>query len=462
MEGVKICSLNCQGLGDDKKRRDILNYLRDLKYSIICLQDTHFSHEKERIIRNEWGYKAFFSSYKSNSRGVAIFFKNDFEFIIHNNYSDDSGNLLILDIEIDSNRFLLITLYGPNKDDPGFYTNLMNKIAGLNNLNILIVGDWNIVLNQEIDSRNYKQSNNPRARQQLLRLMNDYNLYDVWREENHDKQVFTWKRKHQGKIVQMGRLDYFLVSENMVRFIYNEKILPGYRSDHSLIEVKICFREKETRGRTFWKFNNSLLFHKDFIKEIKDKLSKVKEQYAALPYNRDNLNDIDPAHFVTIINPQLFLEVILLEIRSVSISFSSALKKKENEKERELINQIKILEDQFCNDDQDKISELNQELKEIRNKRLQGTLIRSRARWVEEGEKASKYFCNLENRNFVSKRMSSLINNEGIEVKDPNLIRNEVFQFYSNLYRSQEDVIENVDLNTRLLENTKNFLITKP
>ena len=98
MEGVKICSLNCQGLGDDKKRRDILNYLRDLKYSIICLQDTHFSHEKERIIRNEWGYKVFFSSYKSNSRGVAIFFKNDFEFIIHNNYSDDSGNILILDI----------------------------------------------------------------------------------------------------------------------------------------------------------------------------------------------------------------------------------------------------------------------------------------------------------------------------------------------------------------------------
>lgn len=38
---VKILSVNCQGLGDIAKRRDVFNYLRSLKYNLYCLQDTH-------------------------------------------------------------------------------------------------------------------------------------------------------------------------------------------------------------------------------------------------------------------------------------------------------------------------------------------------------------------------------------------------------------------------------------
>ena len=121
---VKICSLNCQGLGDQNKRRDVFDYLRKLQYSIICLQDTHFSNANERLIRNEWGYEAVFSSFNSRSRGVAILFKNNFEFKIHKCKGDTAGNFLIVDVEIKDKRFLLVNIYGPNKDDPGFYENL--------------------------------------------------------------------------------------------------------------------------------------------------------------------------------------------------------------------------------------------------------------------------------------------------------------------------------------------------
>ena len=71
---ISICSLNCQGLGDSKKRRDVINYLKDKNFSIICLQDTHFDKGLESVIRAEWGYKALFSSFGTNSRGTAIFF----------------------------------------------------------------------------------------------------------------------------------------------------------------------------------------------------------------------------------------------------------------------------------------------------------------------------------------------------------------------------------------------------
>ena len=81
-------------------------------------------------------------------------------------------------------------------------------------------------------------------------------------------------------------------------------------------------------------------------------------------------------------------------------------------------------------------------------------LVKSRVRWVDEGEKASRYFCNLENRNFVSKRMSSLINNDGTELFKNDEIKDEVFNFYRTLYSSKEHDINDIDLEVVLDKNT--------
>jgi hypothetical protein len=40
-------------------------------------------------------------------------------------------------------------------------------------------------------------------------------------------------------------------------------------------------------------------------------------------------------------------------------------------------------------------------LENIRKPKLQGTYSESKGRWVEEGEKPSKYLCALESRNFT-------------------------------------------------------------
>lgn len=48
------------------------------------------------------------------------------------------------------------------------------------------------------------------------------------------------------------------------------------------------------------------------------------------------------------------------------------------------------------------------ELEKVRKEKLQGHIIRSRAKWVEEGEKPSKYFCSLESRNFLNKTIKKV------------------------------------------------------
>ena len=90
-----------------------------------------------------------------------------------------------------------------------------------------------------------------------------------------------------------------------------------------------------------------------------------------------------------------------------------------------LISEIKVLETTDPEANYDLIKTKQDELKLFREKQLQGTLIRSRARWVEQGEKPTKYFCNLENRNFISKHVSSVFNDRGEELVSPKKITNE-------------------------------------
>ena len=64
--------------------------------------------------------------------------------------------------------------------------------------------------------------------------------------------------------LQQGRLDFFLVTSNLVQNIRKSDIQSSYKSDHSAItlELKIC---ETTHGKGLWKFNNSLLHDQEYL-----------------------------------------------------------------------------------------------------------------------------------------------------------------------------------------------------
>lgn len=84
------------------------------------------------------------------------------------------------------------------------------------------------------------------------------------------------------------------------------------------------------------------------------------------------------------------------------------------------------------------IQEKKNELLDIRKKKLEGSFIRSRAKWVYEGEKPSKYFCNLESRHFVSKHMNGLYSKTGTFLQNQEEILLETMYHYKTLYSYQE------------------------
>ena len=80
-------------------------------------------------------------------------------------------------------------------------------------------------------------------------------------------------------------------------------------------------------------------------------------------------------------------------------------------------------------------------------------MLRSRARWVEYGEKPTNYFVNLEKRNSVNKSISHLQNSKGESVRNQDQILEETLSFYTNLYESKDDKLNLEKFDQRLLRS---------
>ena len=435
MASVRILSVNCQGLGNIVKRTDVFNYLKKKQCNIYCLQDTHFTCENEKSIRSSWDYECYFSSFTSNARGTAILFNNNFEFNILKEKRDINGNYLVLDINVDKINFTLVSIYGPNDDNPQFYENIMSIVEEFGNENFIICGDFNLVLCPELDYCNYLHVNNPKSREKVLELIEERSLIDPYRQLYPDSFRYTWRKKNP---FRQARLDFFLFTESMLTNLKNCTIDPSYRSDHSMIILSLVFNPFN-KGKGLWKFNNSLLYEKDYSKIVREKIIDLKKQYAALIYNRDKIQEIDDNELQLTINVQLFLEMLLLEIRGKTISFASYIKKIKEQRFRDLQEEIATLEKNVTENSIENLETKKHELESLRNEKMKGKLVRSRAQWVDEGEKPTKYFCGLESKNYTSKIIPKVEKDNGEIVTDQKEILKEVQYFYENLYKNKDE-----------------------
>lgn len=77
-----------------------------------------------------------------------------------------------------------------------------------------------------------------------------------------------------------------------------------------------------SRGRGFWKFNTSLLQEVEYLEKVRQCIKDTIKQYATP--NQDLLSK----EVKLSIDDQLFFEMLKMEIRGISIAYSSKKKKK--------------------------------------------------------------------------------------------------------------------------------------
>ena len=80
-------------------------------------------------------------------------------------------------------------------------------------------------------------------------------------------------------------------------------------------------------------------------------------------------------------------------------------------------------------------------------------MFRSKCRWIEKGEKPTKYFFNLEKRNYNRKTINELRKQNGVEIREEKEILKGIQEFYEDLYSSEISgtLQEQFDLFTRNL-----------
>ena len=246
----------------------------------------------------------------------------------------------------------------------------------------------------------------------LENIMESVNVMDIWRIRNPFPKEFTWPANNP--LVQR-RLDYFLISDRIQSSVSKVYIKPAIATDHSAIFLEINYDHKGKFGPSHWRLNLSLLEDPNYIELINKLITNIIDQYK----EQDS---------------RTTWEFLKYKIRQSSITFSK-------DKIRKSREHIKILEEQICIFEKSLNEELisknsdyllvKQELEECYDKMVERAIIRSRVQWYEHGEKSSKYFFSLEQKNKIKSSVRTILSKDGSSnITDPNEILMEIKNFF--------------------------------
>ena len=284
----------------------------------------------------------------------------------------------------------------------------------------------------------------PTAYRNLVSItMDTLDLVDIQRTRYPNVSKFSYRSKTLGV---KSRIYFFLISKHLTKFVKKEDIQTSIAPDHNMILLSLSWQNENLRGPGFWKFNSSLLEDKEYTSKILELYPQLREKYY-------HVND-----------QQLFWELIKMEIRSTTISFSKRKAQAIRKEEVRIKQQLDELDNIICNsqslDNIDDIlkqyEDLKKELQLQYDNKGKAAIFRSKCRWVEEGEKATKYFFNLEKRNYNRKTISEIKLENDETTTDETQILLMIQGYYSNLYNSQiTDAQESSEIFTESMEIPK-------
>ena len=303
-----ICSYNVNGLGTIKKKRvEVFKWLKRNFAGIIFLQETHSTLKEQSEWRKEIGHQYFvyFSHGDSNSRGVCTLIpKQIHKFVTCFHYAN-IGRTLIINFNIEGKEYVLINVYFPTqnhvKDQMAHIDYLDKCVDKFGDTNYIIGGDFNIVLNPKMDKWGGENESPSKAALYLKSFLERNNIIDIWRTLYPDKKQYTWRRKNP---MQQSRIDLWCISDQLIYNVTDSVIELGIRSDHSTITLNLKLFDTTKPGKSYWKFNNSLLEDKLYVDLINSYLLEQDTE----------LDDI--------IDKRLAWEILKMKIRRMTITFS--------------------------------------------------------------------------------------------------------------------------------------------
>ena len=288
-EVFNLLSYNVKGLNNKSKRLQIFDFCKDKikNNGIVLLQETHSSSKEMGKWKNEWVGDVFQNHGSSNSRGVMIAFSRGFDKKNPKYVDDNNGRIQILTFEHKHKKYMIINLYNDNIEKDQVETlkrvdNLMGTFSDINEYSIIIGGDWNFILDKDLDSYGGNPKIKLNSLAEHIKLKNKYMLCDIYRIRNQGVKRFTYRQRTP---CLRRRLDCILISNTLQSNVISCDILSSLLSDHSPIYVviKTCDGDFK-KGKSYWKFNKALLEDPIYCEGMRRVINEKKVEYAAMDY----------------------------------------------------------------------------------------------------------------------------------------------------------------------------------
>lgn len=176
-------------------------------------------------------------------------------------------------------------------------------------------------------------------------------------------------------------MDKFFVSRDLFTSDCQCEISPCPLSDHDFVSFVFEIPDAIKRGPGVWKFNNSLLDDNNFCEIIRELIqSHIR-------------------YLTSFVSLQDWWEFLKVSIKEESISFARKKRRKLSRDRVFWTNKLISLRHRLVDGDNsvsDSIQDIEGRLKSIYIRETEGILTRSRAKWLEEGERPSRYFFRLQ------------------------------------------------------------------
>jgi exodeoxyribonuclease-3 len=263
---MKIIAWNVNGLRATMTKNHLIDLIEKEQPTIICFGETKLTcpiTATEKMMEEKIpGYKYRYYS-TCNGRGgysgTAIFSKKKPVDVIHglgHNDHDGEGRLITLEFK----KFFLVHVYTPNSGQAlarlkyrveewdvefrKFLHKLQNKKP------IIVCGDLNVA-NEDIDIHDPKGNKKSAGftdeeRESFKKTLTSLNLIDTFRYKHPLKVDYSyWSYRMNSRAKNKGwRIDYFLVSHNIINKVTKSKILTEvHGSDHAPVKMNITFKE---------------------------------------------------------------------------------------------------------------------------------------------------------------------------------------------------------------------------
>jgi hypothetical protein len=410
---LKICSWNVRGLNDNNKRLQVRYLLKSWKADIVCLQETKLDLIDRKIVRSLWGIPhvdwVYLGSVGASGGIILMWDRRVVEkldaAVGHFSVSCKFRNVL------DHKEWAFSGVYGPNsgRERPV----LWEELAGVDSwwsVPWVIGGDFNVVRSpsERLGARHYTNA---------MHDFSDFISSCCLRDIPLEGGLFTWSNNRVN--VAMSRIDRFLYSDNWEDLFPTiiQKRLPRLLSDHFPIILECG---DFSRGKRPFHFENMWL-KADGFKE------RVKRWWDAYIFQG---------------TPSF---IVACKLKALKTDL-----KKWNE---EVFGNMGVRKNQLMFDlnEMDAVAELRPLTGEEYEKKaliaadLERTALldeiswrqKSKALWLREGDKNTKFFHRIANSNRRYNSISTLSINGELST-NPAAISDHITLFYDRLFTEEE------------------------